>query len=352
MGIVDEDVLAEQNLKFRQMSQMIVSARTIAICAHTNPDGDALGSGLGLALIIKGMWPEKTVTNLLADDDPVPRLYRFLAGASDFVHCSDYATCPDLFICVDLPSADRLNEAQAVLERSGHVICIDHHPARERLGDVMLSRVDAAATGVVVAELAEWLHADVTPDLANCLYCAIVTDTGRFQYQNADAEAFSVASMLVDCGASPSLISLNVYQSFRIEYLHLEAIVMGRITTFANGRIAYSYALKEDLERTGAKNDECDGLVDVVRSVAGCQICLFLKESCQGKVRGNLRAKNDLDVSKIAQVMGGGGHVAAAGFTFEGDIDDALARVLPMLQELVGEDPTGSWAPLRGSTGE
>ena len=165
--------------------------------------------------------------------------------------------------------------------------------------------------------------------------CALVTDTGRFQYQNTDPEAFGCASILVCKGALPSEISLNVYQSFRVQYLHLKSAVMGRIKTFEGGRIAYSYATEADLKRTGADLSEADGLVDVVRSVAGSEIALFLKKVPGGLVRGNLRAKGDIDVSEVARLMGGGGHKAAAGFTFEGDIDEALSRVLPPLRELV-----------------
>jgi phosphoesterase RecJ-like protein len=228
-----------------------------------------------------------------------------------------------------------MNHGADVLARSGHSLVIDHHPADAPFGDVSVSRPDAAATGVIVAELALALEIDITPELALNLLCAIVTDTGRFQYQNADSEAFEIASMLVDAGASPSLISLNVYQSFRLAYLHLESVVMGRILTFAEGRISYSYATLADLERTGALPDECDGLIDVVRSVEGSEVALFLKETVDGKVRGNLRAKGDLDVSSVAKSLGGGGHRAAAGFTAEGDIDDVLSAALPKLQQLV-----------------
>lgn len=351
MGITDYVILDEQDKKFDEMAKLIEASSTIAICAHTDPDGDALGSGLGMAELIHSRWPEKKVTNLLADASPaaVPRLYRFLPGASECVNSDCYDEVPDLFIAVDLPLPSRLNGGQEVLARAKHVIVIDHHPTDCPFGDVMISRPDAAAVGVIIAEMARHLAIDITVDLATCLYCAIVTDTGRFQYQNADAEAFEIASLLVDAGASPSLISLNVYQSFRIEYLHLESIVMGRITTFSNGRIAYSYALRDDLERTGACTDECDGLVDVVRSVAGSQVCLFLKEGPNGTVRGNLRAKDAHDVSAVGRLMGGGGHVAAAGFTATGDIDEVLSRVLPLLQRLVEDKPIDE-GDTRGST--
>ena len=335
---------AGQPERFAQIAELIEGARTIAICAHTSPDGDAIGSGLALAELIERAWPGREVTNLLADDEEVPRTYRFLPGSDRFVRAVDYAATPDLFICVDLSQPTRLADSQAVLERSPHVAVIDHHPSAEPFWDAAVVRTEAAATGVIVAELADWRGCGLTRDMAQNLLCALVTDTGRFQYQNANGEAFEVASMLVDAGASPAEVALNVYQSDRLSYLHLAATVMGRITTFEQGRISYSYATAADFAATGVPVAETDGLVDLVRCVEGSEVALFLKEVPGGKVRGNLRAKTDRDVSAIAREMGGGGHRAAAGFTVDGNIDQALCVVLPKLRALYGNVADGAVA--------
>ena len=328
---------AGQDEQFDSICRLIEGARTIAICAHTSPDGDALGSGLALAAIIELTWPGREVTSLLADDDVVPRTYQFLPGADRFVRACDYEGSPDLFICVDLSQPGRLADARAVLERSAHVAVLDHHPCDAPCWDAGVVRPDAAAAGVIVAEFARRAGCGLTPTIAQNLLCALMTDTGCFQYQNADGEAFCVASSLVEAGASPAEVSLHVYQSDRLAYLHLSATVMGRIVTFERGKIAYSYATSADFAATGVPVAECDGLVDLVRRVDGCEVALFLKEVPGGKVRGNLRAKSDRDISAIAREMGGGGHPAAAGFTVEGDIDQALSTVLPKLRALYVE---------------
>lgn len=334
-----------QSRAFDAIAALIDAAQTIAICAHTSPDGDALGSGLGLREIIEARWPGKEVTNLLADTAPVPRIYQFLPGADRFVPASQYEGTPDLFVAVDLSSIGRLNEAQVVCERARTVAIMDHHPCEKPFAETYLIRPEAAAVGVIMAEFAQHLGVRITPDMAQDLFCAIMTDTGRFQYQNADGEAFEIASTLVDAGASPSEVSLRVYQSFRLQYLHLESLVTGRIITFDHGRIAYSYATLADLKRTGASLDECDGLIDVVRSVDGSEVALFLKEVDKGVVRGNLRSKGSTDISKVAALMGGGGHRAAAGFTSKGDVDEVLAQVLPLLfRALHHECPHGGVA--------
>lgn len=333
--------LIDQKAQFDEISALIGQAETIAICAHTSPDGDALGSELALAELIEVMWPTARVTCLLADPDEVPRIYRFLPGSERLVHVGELEGDPDLFICVDLSQPGRLNEAEAVLRRAGKLAVIDHHPAAERFWDAGVVRADAAASGVIVAEYAMHLLGSLTQTMAQNLLCALVTDTGRFQYQNANPEAFEVASLLVDAGASPSEVALNVYQSDRLSYLHLSATVMGRITTFEHGKIAYSYATAADLATAAVPISECDGLVDLVRCVEGSEIALFLKEVPGGRVRGNLRAKSDRDISGVAREMGGGGHAAAAGFTVEGDIDQALSAVLPKLRALYAGEGNG-----------
>lgn len=313
----------------------IEEARSIAVSGHTNPDGDALGSVLGLAHSIRAQFPEKRVDVLLADDGPVPRIYCFLPGADELEPAVRHPEVYDLAIAVDAPTLERLEDAAAVIKRALGRVCIDHHPAREEFADVSVRMPSAAATAVLVFELIEAAGWPCTPAIATCLFTGVVTDTGRFQYQNANPSAFACASRLVDAGAQPAKVALEVYQSQRIEYLRLESIVMSRIETSAGGRVAYSYAYAEDLEACGVKSAECDGLIDVVRQVAGTELCLFLREAKPGVVRGNLRSKGRLDISGIAVELGGGGHAAAAGFTFHGTVAEAASTVLPMLEALL-----------------
>ena len=312
----------------------VEGARTIAISGHTNPDGDALGSVLGLGASIRAQFPDKRVDFLLADDGSIPRIYRFLPLAGELEPAVRHAEAYDLFISVDVPTLERLEDSAAVAKRARGRVVIDHHPSREEFGDVTVRVTSAAATAVLVYELLDAAGWPCTPDIASCLLTGLMTDTGRFQYQNANPSAFACASRLVDAGAQPARIALEVYQSQRIEYLHLESIVMSRIETHACGRVAYSYAFASDLVECGVKPAECDGLVDIVRQVDGSELCLFLRESEPGVVRGNLRSKGKLDISGIAVELGGGGHAAAAGFTFHGTVAEAAETVLPKLEAL------------------
>ena len=317
--------------------ECIRDAESIAIAGHTNPDGDALGTALGLGLAIRERHPEKRVSFLLADRAPVPRILRFLPHAEEFIPGSDYAGTPDLFIAVDAPTLARLELAAPVAERARRRAVIDHHPAESEYTDAVVREPDAAAAALLVADLLSCHGVPISAEVATCLFTGLVTDTGRFQYQSATSEAFACAALLVQAGADPARIALEVYQSQRIEYLRLEALVMNRIETVAAGRVAYSFAKNADLRAFGVGYDEWDGLIDLVRQVAGVEVALFVREgSTPGMVRGNLRSKYGHDVSTVAQRFDGGGHAAAAGFSFHGSVEEVLGAVLPELEALVG----------------
>ena len=284
----------------------VEGARTIAISGHTNPDGDALGSVLGLGASIRRSFPTSASTFCLPTMAP-SRAYTAFCPCRGAGAAVRHAEAYDLFISVDVPTLERLEDSAAVAKQARGRVVIDHHPSREEFGDVTVRVTSAAATAVLVYELLDAAGWPCTPDIASCLLTGLMTDTGRFQYQNANPSAFACASRLVDAGAQPARIALEVYQSQRIEYLHLESIVMSRIETHACGRVAYSYAFASDLVECGVKPAECDGLVDIVRQVDGSELCLFLRESEPGVVRGNFvrRASSTSPESPSNSAAGG-----------------------------------------------
>ncbi len=172
----------------------VEGARTIAISGHTNPDGDALGSVLGLGASIRAQFPDKRVDFLLADDGSIPRIYRFLPLAGELEPAVRHAEAYDLFISVDVPTLERLEDSAAVAKQARGRVVIDHHPSREEFGDVTVRVTSAAATAVLVYELLDAAGWPCTPDIASCLLTGLMTDTGRFQYQNANPSAFACAS--------------------------------------------------------------------------------------------------------------------------------------------------------------
>lgn len=160
----------------RRILELIEGASSIAISGHTSPDGDALGSVLGLGLSLMKFFPNKDIALLLADDDPVPRIYRFMEGADRLVPASAYTGNPDLFISVDVPVVERLNNSAEVLRRSKHVVCFDHHPAREEFAELSLRRVDAAACAMIIDRFLDNCGIVARDGVATCLLCGLVTD--------------------------------------------------------------------------------------------------------------------------------------------------------------------------------
>ncbi len=333
----------EEETTFGRIAALIQSAGHVVVSGHTNPDGDALGSALALTLLIEERWPGVDVRPILANDRPADVLYSFLPGFGRLVPAARFEGTPDLFIAVDTPTLDRLADSAAVFSRSRTSAAIDHHPSRDPYAQVSLVRDHACAAGVIVYDFMRFLGVAPTADIATCLLTAIVTDTGRFQYQNTTADALRVAADLVDAGASLAHVTSSVYQSLSMATLRLKEALYGRLATTADGHVAYSYVTQEDLARCGGTAEDCESLIDEVRSLGGTEACLFLRELSDGSLRGNLRSKVDwLDVSEAARVFGGGGHRAAAGYTIDGPAEVALSRSLEALAARIEADRPGS----------
>lgn len=337
----------EETRAFEQIAALIEGSTSVVVSGHTDPDGDALGSVLAMVGILERRWPHLSVQPLLANDRPVDEAYAFLPGVERFVPAARYEGVPDLFIAVDTPLARRLADAEPVLARARASASIDHHPAVEALAQVNVVRTEACAAGAVVADFMAFLGVEPTPQIATCLLTALMTDTGRFQYQNTDAQTLRTAAAMVEAGASPTQVSAHVYQSYRMPALKLKQVTLARLATAHGGDVAYSYVTQGDLARWGATAADCDSLIDDVRLLRDTRACLFMRELPDGSVRGNLRAKDEaVDVSAVAGVFDGGGHRAAAGFSAPGPIDEALGRAVDALcAALDALDACGADAP-------
>lgn len=320
---------------FERSRQLIEGASSIAVSGHTDPDGDALGSVLAVTALIEGLWPDKRVAPLLANDRPVPANLAFLPDADRLTPAARYAQAPDLFISLDTPTKARLADSAEVLGRAGASLCLDHHPVVEDFCDWSFSQPAAASCADVVFDFSRHLGAELTVPLAQCLLAGIITDTGRFQYQNTDVHALTSAAALIEAGADPSQVCLHVYQSKTMAQLKLQQVVLERLALACSGELAYSYVLQSDFDRFGASAADCDELVDCVRSLGGTKAVLFLREVPEGGFRGNLRSKDpSRDVSLLAKHFGGGGHKMASGLTLNGSAPEAVSRIAQAYERL------------------
>jgi len=230
-----------------------------------------------------------------------------------------------VLVAVDCAKEDRIGD-DAALSRAPLVLDIDHHHDNTRFGDLNLIVADASSTGEVLRDLFSELGVELTPELAEPLYIALVTDTGRFQYTNTTPKSFRLAAELVEAGADIHAVFQEVYESVEFAKLKLLARALDRAAVLEGGRIVVSHLLRTDFADVGAAEPYSEGIIDYLRAVEGADMAVLIREPPRedGPTRRvSLRASVDeLDVSAIARKSGGGGHRQAAGFSSEASIDE------------------------------
>ena len=302
-------------------------ASSVVVCGHVRPDGDAVGSVLAATLALRAAGIPAVPT--LADATPAPSTYAFLPGFALFAFAADLEP-PDAFLALDAPDPERLGVAKDLALGARQLVVLDHHPGASEFGTVNVLDQQAAATGQMVWHLLETLEVEPTPEIALCCFVALQTDTGRFQFSNTSPQALRDAADMIEAGVDPAEASRLVYESRSLEALELEARTLSRLTLANDGRVAYAWIDDADFEATGARPEDTEHLVNAIRVLGGVEVAMLFRVHAD-EVRANLRAKSRFDVSAVARRFGGGGHVAASGFTWAGTLDDLLGEILPLL---------------------
>lgn len=310
------------------------------ICGHVSPDGDCLGSQLALACALRSLG--KRVRCVFATDGVYDRGLAFLPGMEEIVPACSYDGPLDTFVAVDVPTTERMGDAARLHEEARLTVTIDHHAAPATVSDLNYVDPDAAATAEIVWKLVRLMGVSPTPELATCAYTGLVTDTGRFQYQNTSAAALAAAAEMVKAGADAARIARQVYQNRTLASVLLEARAIKRMRLRCDGKVALSWLSLGDFIECNANKNDAEPLIDVLRSLSGVRVACMLREQ-EDAVRGSFRAKDETDVAALARTFGGGGHKAAAGFTVEGSLAHAVQLVEGLLDDrLSAEKPTDS----------
>src|SRR6185312_1031733 len=292
------------------------------VVTHENPDGDALGSLLAATLALRQLG--KDAVMYLPGPTPLPREYAFMP-LDELVRERPEDAAERVLLAVDCAKEDRIGD-EAVLALAPLVLNVDHHHDNTRFGGVNLIVADASSTGEVLRDVFAELGVELTPELAEPLYIALVTDTGRFQYTNTTSKALRLAADLVDAGADVHRVFQGVYESVEFAKLKLLARALERAQVFEGGRVVVSYLLRDDFTEVGAAEPYSEGIIDFLRAVEGADMAVLIREPPRsgGPLhRVSLRASHDeLDVSAIARKSDGGGHRQAAGFSSEASIEE------------------------------
>lgn len=298
----------------------------IALIAHIMPDGDTLGSTLALGLALK--QDNKDVICLCAD--PVPPSYIFLPGADLINRPDKIADIANIAVAVAIDSSDRerLGICDDVFAKASHTINIDHHISNKNFAEYNMVDTTAAATAELIYQLLKLAGVTINKEIATCLYTGIVTDTGRFSYDNTTSITHEIAGDLINCGVNTSWVNDEIFNKIPLKKAHLLAKALETIKVCENGAVAFMRVDLSMLEAVKADDVDCDGFVNYARDIDTAEVGLLFKEMKDGHVKVSLRSKNYVDVNAIAAKFGGGGHKRAAGCTLKASMDDAIEMVL------------------------
>lgn len=314
----------------------IKNSESILILSHKNPDGDALGSSLGLALALQKMG--KRVSVFSASE--IPQVFGYLPGIELYGKGVDFISF-DLVILVDCAIFKRtgIDNISGLIASFDRLLVIDHHPKNE-MEDLenMSSWIDdnKSAASAMVYDLLREMDLTIDKRIATCLLTGIFTDTGGFQHNNTDAASLQAAAELMKKGVRIDKIAKNIFSSKSVSAIKLWGTALARIETDPETGMAVSYVDRADIEIAGAKAEDLSGLISVINTVSDARFSLLLTEYDDQKIKGSLRSEEykGVDVSKIAQVLGGGGHRLASGFEVEGDLKKSVEKITNLVLSL------------------
>ncbi|MEN3340927.1 MAG: bifunctional oligoribonuclease and phosphatase NrnA [Actinomycetota bacterium] len=310
------------------VAQALRAHERFLVSTHENPDGDALGSLLATTLALRELG--KDAEMYLAAGPPLPREYASMRLDGLLRELPADAE-ERVLVAVDCAKADRIGPDPAPLQRAKLVVNVDHHHDNTRFGAVNLIVDDASSTGEVLRDVFRELGVALTPDIAEPLYVALVTDTGRFQYSNTTPKSLRLAAELVEAGADAHAVFQQVYESVEFAKLKLLARALDRARVLEGGRIVVSHLLRTDFAEVGAAEPYSEGIIDYLRAVEGAEVAALIREPPRdGRParKVSLRASVDeLDVSAIARVFGGGGHRQAAGFSSDESVEEITETI-------------------------
>jgi phosphoesterase RecJ-like protein len=310
-------------------AEIIRSAPQVALACHVNPDGDALGSMLALHHVLRAHGYDSIAS--FSEPFVVAPHYRELPGLDGLTPPDRFPRDPAVMVTFDSGSITRLGDLESSAKAAGELIVIDHHVSNQRYGTVNVIDPDAAASGVLVRRLIERLELPLNRDAAVCLYTAVVCDTGRFQYESTTSEVFALAGELTVFDVPIARLSRTLFEEHRFAYLQLLADVLARAVLVPEKRFVWTSVSQDDLARHGVTFEEVEGLIDVVRRTREAEVACVLKEAPDHTWRVSLRSLGDVDVRRIAEHEGGGGHRFAAGFTSDDTAPEVVARILAAL---------------------
>ncbi|MEP6923204.1 MAG: bifunctional oligoribonuclease/PAP phosphatase NrnA [Pyrinomonadaceae bacterium] len=311
-----------------QVVQLIENKKSFGITTHMRPDGDGIGSSLALCWLLKSL--DKQAEIIVRD--PVPSSCIRLPGAEKVRRVTEIDRDYDAIFVMECSDVERPGIKN--LDKQ-FVVNIDHHSSSQLFGDINWIDSTASAVGEMIYNLCKAIGGRITREIAECVYTALLTDTGSFHFSNTTERTFKVASELIRAGVKPAKLAESVYSSYPWSRVLLLGQVMSSVRRDASGKVAALRQSQQMLDFARATEEDAEGFVNIPLSSGDVEAVVMLKESEPGLFRASLRSKGDVNVAKIAEKFGGGGHRNAAGCTLRGNWDDVEDNLVEMLIEAV-----------------
>ncbi len=305
---------------------LILERNSFVVTSHVRPDGDAIGSSLGLLHLLEAMGKQATVVFM----DTIPPNFHFLPGVD---RISSRFPAADAVIFLECDSIDRSSISRAEFDAAGSLqtINIDHHRSGRNFADFNWIDSEAAAVGAMVYDLVVATGVRITPAMADCLYTAILTDTGSFNYPSTSAATFAMAEQLVRSGTDANRIARAIYFCNPLSKVRLLGVAITNLQV--DEAVSWSHVTVEEIERVGASVEDCEGVANHLIGIAGIEAAVFLRElPGSTEFRLSMRSRGTVDVSRIAEYFGGGGHHSASGCTMEGSLAEVTEHIVNQLR--------------------
>ncbi len=318
-------------MDFQKAVDLINKSKNILIMTHTRPDGDACGCVAAMAEVLASLG--KNVKPLLLTE--LPEWYGFLFEQKPEIFSEETSVDDaDLIIIVDTNSNNQLPKFSDFLKQNTKpVLIIDHHVTNDGLGDVELVDSTAAAAGLIVFELLKHSGWPITTKIAQALFVAIAVDTGWFKFSNTDSRVMKACAELIDFGVISTELYHDLYQNFSAQRFQLMTRMLNTLELHFGGRYATQHLLQSDFETTGAKSKDTENIIDECQRISSVEVAVLFVELADGRIKCSLRSRGDVDVRKIAQQFGGGGHTMASGVHLPGPVENAKKTIYQQLEQ-------------------
>ncbi len=314
---------------------VLKESKKVIVMPHVSVDGDGLGSSLALGLALEKMG----ISAQIWLEEDIPFMYSFLPG-SHLVKVYDgdsnaFGEGIDTVVALDTGDLPRLGKRAEVFNKAEITINIDHHNTNDEFAQYNFVNVNSSAVGEILYQLIKMMGIRFDKDIATCLYVAISTDTGGFRYSNTTSVTHQIAGDLLNSGVNVAEISQKIFDITSYEKVKLMGAAINSLELFENGKVAFITISDDDMKSTGAKEEECDGIVNIGRNIRGVEVAVMIRPRSNGEIKVNLRSNSYVDVSEIAKLYSGGGHKRAAGCTVTGSSEEIKAKLLDDIRKVL-----------------